>query len=367
MQYLGDHSCQDSSTHSGVDICFARIHEIAGVAAKGTPETIYCALIQDFSRSIPLKQLLPYAPSCQCLYTNTVPILVGKLVFTYLHSITRGIVTHLYTALLFTWTDYKTIFFPITAFACATAPVHSIRNLVDGWIWLWAHQLLCNVSNQANGSEDAMNKPWRPLPSGRITQSQIKVLRWVVVLACILLSTLNGADMVLVSLALTAVTTVYDEFGLSGHPFGKNACALGGYMAIELGTTKIMGRELDTVSKSAVVISGLLILTTIHAQDFADVEADAASGRVTFPIYAPRLSRLVTLTTAVAWSLGLSWYWKIGPTFEWMFIAMGTAIGLRYFFYRTRKADQLSYILFNVWLMAAHVLPLNARNGPLAC
>ena len=53
---------------------------------------------------------------------------------------------------------------------------------------------------------------------------------------------------------------------------------------------------MDFVSVTAVIISGILIFTTIQAQDFPDVEGDKALGRMTFPIYAPmELSRAFTL------------------------------------------------------------------------
>ena len=48
------------------------------------------------------------------------------------------------------------------AFACATAPLHSLDRLLLGALWVWIHQFMCNVSNQTRGAaEDAVNKPWR--------------------------------------------------------------------------------------------------------------------------------------------------------------------------------------------------------------
>lgn len=79
----------------------------------------------------------------------------------HLQVIISKIPHHLYTALLFTWTDYKTIFIPIvssdvlwavcfptlieSAFACAAGPVHSFCNLLQTWVWIWVHLLLCNI------------------------------------------------------------------------------------------------------------------------------------------------------------------------------------------------------------------------------
>ena len=128
------------------------------------------------------------------------------------------------------------------SFASATAPVHSLSNLIQGCFWIWIHLILCNVSNQVKGRiEDSVNRPWRPVPSGRISESQAYSLRWVMVIACIGWSSLYGFDMVLVTLGLVITTLFYDEGGLAGHWIGKNFCNVGGYTSFELGATKLMG------------------------------------------------------------------------------------------------------------------------------
>ncbi|KAI0262562.1 UbiA prenyltransferase family-domain-containing protein [Gloeopeniophorella convolvens] len=276
---------------------------------------------------------------------------------------------NLHTAILFTWTDYKTIFLPITAFACATAPVQSLSSLFQCWIWIWLHLLLCNVSNQARSrEEDAVNRPWRPLPSGRITESQAVALRWATVVLCVLWSSIYDQDLVLTTLGLVATTFIYDELGAASHIVGKNFCNIGGYASFEVGATTIIGatHAMDVVSVTAVVISGILIFTTIQAQDFPDVEGDKALGRMTFPIYAPEFSRAFTLFATIAWSMFLSWFWGVGPISTAVLMSFGAYVGMRYYLWRTLEADKKSYLIFNVWLMVAHVLPLHARTSVLA-
>jgi 1,4-dihydroxy-2-naphthoate octaprenyltransferase len=148
---------------------------------------------------------------------------------------------------------------------------------------------------------------------------------------------------------------------------------------------------MDFVSVTSVIISGILIFTAIQAQDFADVEGDKAVGRMTFPIYAPELSRFLTLFATISWSVFLSWFWEVGPISTALFTSFGLHVGLRYYCWRTLEADKKSYLIFNVrfffltlapfctpgnvvadlwasqvWLMAAHVLPLHARTSVLA-
>ncbi|KAN0134225.1 UbiA prenyltransferase family [Lactarius tabidus] len=276
---------------------------------------------------------------------------------------------HIHTAVLFTWTDYKTIFLPITVFACSTAPLQSFYSFIQCAVWIWFHQLMCNVSNQARSyQEDKSNHPWRPLPSGRISEPKAVILRWTMVLLCVLLSFFYDQDLVTTTLCLVAVTYTYDELGAAGNVVGKALCTAGGYASFEVGATTIISANhtLDFVSVTAVIISGILIFTVIQAQDFPDVEGDKVVGRMTFPIYAPELSRFLTLFAIIAWSMFLSWFWGVGRINTALFVSSGVHVGHRYYLCRSLEADRKSYLIFNVWLMAAHVLPLHARTSILA-
>jgi 1,4-dihydroxy-2-naphthoate octaprenyltransferase len=110
---------------------------------------------------------------------------------------------------------------------------------------------------------------------------------------------------------------------------------------------------MDFVSVTAVIISGILAFTAVHAQDFPDVEGDKTTGRMTFPIYAPELSRFFTLFVTIAWSVFLSWFWEVGPISTTLFASFGIYVGLRYYFWRTSEADRRSYLTFNVRILTA--------------
>jgi hypothetical protein len=105
---------------------------------------------------------------------------------------------------------------------------------------------------------------------------------------------------------------------------------------------------MDFVSVTAVIISGILVFTAIHAQDFPDVEGDKTVGRMTFPIYALELSRSFTPFVTIAWSAFLSWFWEVGSISTTLFTWFGIYVGLRYYFWRTLEADRKSYLTFNV-------------------
>ncbi|OCB85139.1 hypothetical protein A7U60_g7764 [Sanghuangporus baumii] len=158
-----------------------------------------------------------------------------------------------------------------------------------------------------------------------------------------------GADLIFVTLALAITTLLYDELGLAAQPIGKNICCIFGYTSFEFGATKLVGpsRHLDVVSLSAITISGVLIFTTIQAQDFADVEGDIALGRVTFPIFAPEFSRSFTALIVPIWSAILGWYWDIGAGTQFALILLGGYVGWRMFTKRSSEDDKRSYVMYN--------------------
>jgi 4-hydroxybenzoate polyprenyltransferase len=172
-------------------------------------------------------------------------------------------------------------------------------------------------------------------------------------------------ELIHTTLGLVIVTLAHDELGGGNNVVGKSLCSAAAYVCFEFGATTIIG-VMDFVSVTAVIISGILAFTAVHAQDFPDVEGDKTTGRMTFPIYAPELSRFFTLFVTIAWSVFLSWFWEVGPISTTLFASFGIYVGLRYYFWRTSEADRRSYLTFNVWLMAAHVLPLHARTSVLA-
>ncbi|KAF7968447.1 hypothetical protein HWV62_30573 [Athelia sp. TMB] len=253
-------------------------------------------------------------------------------------------------------------------FACVAAPVASPAHLLHGLAWIALHQLQCNVSNQAStGAEDAINRPWRPLPAKRITPRQMAALRWALPPLCVALSAAYGWDVAAASVGLTATTVVYDEWSLAGHWIGKNACNIAGYVTFELGASKIMGETstLDATAVHAICCSAFIIFTTIQSQDFSDVEGDASIGRVTFPIYAPEGSRLATLVAMCAWSVYMAVMFELGPLAGAAFCALGAYVGLRYYTLRGVEQDKASYRVYNLWLFAVHLLPAQTRWGAL--
>ncbi|KAJ6595532.1 UbiA prenyltransferase family [Mycena vulgaris] len=273
--------------------------------------------------------------------------------------------------MLSTWSDLKTILFPVTAFAMAATLAFSYHSIFCAVLWTWVHLLQANISNQCDSkNEDTINKPWRPLPSNRLTVAQARILRWLIVGVCQITSAFLGVNQA--SILLTITTLLHDDLNLSKHWIGKTICNSMGYLSFELGATQIVGGStgLTTRCIAALVSSAAAIVLTIHAQDFADVNGDLKSGRVTLPIAYPRASRVYIFTVLPVLSIFLSLFWSSKSYITVPLVGLGLFVGGRYYWLREATDDARTFFLYNVrrwpaapcvlnlvWLLSIHITP----------
>ncbi|KAK0215513.1 UbiA prenyltransferase family [Armillaria fumosa] len=259
----------------------------------------------------------------------------------------------LVTLFLFTQSDLKTTFFPVMLFAATSSDPPKIYSIARASIWVYLHLLQFCVSNQLIGeAEDLKNKPWRPITAGRISRSKARILRWVLAVACLFLSHLFSV--VRPSVLLTIGILMSSELGFDAHWFGKNATNALGYYSFQAGACTIVSGKhgvLGDPISEAIFRGALIVLTTIHAQDFQDVPGDRIQGRKTLPIVAPTASR-ISMILLLMWSM---WLGAISQTAvaQGFLILAAIVVGGRFMLFRTVHADHISYILYNVWLSSA--------------
>jgi len=107
----------------------------------------------------------------------------------------------------------------------------------------------------------------------------------------------------------------------------------------------------DTPIVLSIAVNALIILTTIHAQDFYDEVGDRLQGRQTLPIVWPEASRIIMLLMTLAWSFGLLWVTSIDHLYSTVFFGLGALVGMRFYLQRDIDSDRLSYIYYNVGML----------------
>ncbi|KAI0658878.1 UbiA prenyltransferase family-domain-containing protein [Cubamyces menziesii] len=278
----------------------------------------------------------------------------------------RHVPYFLYTLFLFTKSDIKTTVIPITSLAIASAPIDDISRLPHVIFWVWFHVLHFDIANQTvDPKEDELNKSERPIPAKRITLSQAKFLRWLLVPMCWRLSGLYSAEVLYVSIVNVALTILYNELGAAkGHWVVRNVLNGFGMASFETGTTLIAGSDpqrLDRVAMCSILASVGIFSTTIHTQDFKDMEGDRTVGRRTIPIVFGDAAKYTVIVPLLAWSIGLSVFWGIDYATAVVFTAFSAHVGMLYLRAKTVSEYQVAFYWYNAWLTCAHALPAYYR------
>lgn len=266
---------------------------------------------------------------------------------------------HLETLWLFTQSDLKSMIYPniICSVACQLsrtdlAPDHN-RNLVEilsqvpyVLVWLWFNLLLFNLANQRlplSIKEDRMNKPWRPIPSGRIDANRARILIFVMIPVVLLISLALGAATP--ALALIALTWAYNDLGGADDNFVirnvLNALGMSVYSsgAVIIGSGSRSG--LTVTASHWIAFVGLIIATTVHVQDMRDQKGDAVKKRKTIPlVFGDGFARQIIAGAIVGWSLAAPTFWNLGIAGYTLTAGIGAIIAFRILWKRNVSADK---------------------------
>ncbi|KAG8214405.1 UbiA prenyltransferase family-domain-containing protein [Butyriboletus roseoflavus] len=285
---------------------------------------------------------------------------------------------HLHTLFLFTKADIRTALIPQTIFALAAAPVCHPSHVIHVVAWMWLHLLTCNIANQIKApDEDKINKPFRPLPSGRISEGHARMLRWILVPVCLAVSAAYSTELFFTSLDIQILTVLYSELRGDAGFLLKNSLTGLMYGCAGSGGALLAVCDRSHVPKTAqlaVQLSMAVFASTLHAQDFKDVSGDRLTGRCTFPIAFPFLSRLSVALGIPLWSICLSHVWHLDLLSSTAFLLYSSYTGVRFMLYRSIGDDKRSCKFYSVsaccipwewcidilakfWLSIHHVLP----------
>ena len=288
------------------------------------------------------------------------------------------------TLLLFTFSDIKTILVPESLFGImtpvtgpilTTGKVPPLRNVVLSTpfvvLWVWINLLLLNVNNQrqlASVAEDRLNKPWRPLPSGRLTTIHANRLFLALIGVTMALSSAMGG--LKQTMILTIGSLSYDKLGGSDiNCAWRNLQNAGAYVVFAAGAATV---ACETSSGGSVTLNaqafewlGIIssvVLTSIHTQDMEDQAGDLVRMRKTVPlVIGDGRARLLIAGPVLFWSLLCPVYWSLRVHGFLPSFLLGLIISIRTLCFRTVKADMLTWRLWNTWIAFLYMLPLFKR------
>jgi 4-hydroxybenzoate polyprenyltransferase len=291
---------------------------------------------------------------------------------------------HLHTIWLFTFSDLKTIIIPKITFGTLSALSHQTFRLPPPHpstssilariplvcLWTWINLLPFAIDNQRQPKailEDSLNKPWRPMPSKRLSPRAAKRLMLVLYPCAILTSFVVGGHRQ--CLALVALGFWYNDLaGADTSCIVRNFINAAGFVAYMSGAMEV-ALNLPSPTLAPLVFPEKLlqwfailagvVFTTVQTQDMYDQAGDSLRNRRTVPlVVGDGCARWTIAIPMCVWSGVVLWFWGA----QWQaWVVLGTwglAIAWRSLTLRAVQDDKMTFKLWNLWLMALYTLPL---------
>lgn len=292
-------------------------------------------------------------------------------------QVAENVLYHLHSAYLFTASDLKTIVGPKTAFGIVSVLSASAFDIQPtpspSWVlcrvplvafWTWINLLPFVIDNQrqpASIREDSLNKPWRPLPTKRLTQAQARYLILTLYPIALVASVLLGG--VKQCLALMALGFWYNDcLGADSSFVVRNLINACGFICYASGAMEVaLGRPLpeNIVLNQWFSVVGAVVFSTVQIQDMYDQAGDALRGRRTMPLVvgdAP--CRWMIAVPMVFWTCFCPWFWSLGAGAYGAPAILGGTVVVKTLVQRTVKDDAVTFWIYNCWLVSLYLLPM---------
>lgn len=287
----------------------------------------------------------------------------------------RSFLYHSYTLYLLTKSDIKTVLVPqpvfvVAAMISAGAASHEVQTrFIPMFFWIWLHLVVEDLSNQRKpGSiaEDAINKPWRPLPSGRLSSREALGLLCASITLAMVTSLLLGA--VAPSVSFLVLVWLYNEAEVcKTSPILRNLLNVLGLACFGWGGISVInaGGSLITQKGQSMLYQWLALVgaagfTTIHAQDLPDMVGDAARGRKTMPLlYGEGITRWSMAIFVMIWSVVCPVFCNATSKLVWSApLGIASLMAGTTLFSRKVSSDEVVWRLWCIWTAILYILPL---------
>ncbi|KAI1499869.1 UbiA prenyltransferase family [Biscogniauxia marginata] len=233
--------------------------------------------------------------------------------------------------------------------------------------WVWLHLLVEDVANQRleeSVLEDQENKPWRPLPAGRITADEAQCLLRILVPLTIGFSFLSGGYLPSATL-MTFIWLYNDLEGANAGPFQRNIINAAGLACFGWGAVSMLmdgwylTEDNGTQMFCWIALTATVVATTVFAQDFPDMVGDKARGRKTVPLlYAETPARVALALLIMFWSVACPFFWDV-VVGAWLgLLCLGGTMTVLTTCYRSQSFDETVWRMWCVWITFIYLLPV---------
>ncbi|KAF7879536.1 hypothetical protein EAF04_000731 [Stromatinia cepivora] len=236
-------------------------------------------------------------------------------------------------------------------------------------IWVWLALLPFNINNQRLPDaieEDSINKPWRPLVSGRLSPLQATFLMYAIFILDFLVSFLMHAF--IPCLIMFILGYIYNDLGGADSAITRNFINALGFQAFGWGATMVASNSVKYgLSQAATLwfpLIGLVVFTTVQSQDMYDQEGDRLRGRQTLPlVIGDGPARWVIAIGVTVWSVYCPQFWGLSLLGKGSFMVtiLGVVVVYRTLLKRTVEEDKLTFKIWCFWTLSLYILPYVRR------
>ncbi|KAI4597432.1 hypothetical protein KJ359_004539 [Pestalotiopsis sp. 9143b] len=231
----------------------------------------------------------------------------------------------------------------------------------------WINILTFDLANQTSpGSvqEDLLNKPWRPIPSGKITLHQAR--RALLASVPIALAANGLLGLWTEGLCIQVLNWMYNDLG------GGDAITRDLLISIAYGLSHTCSLRLAVGVDNDMSHQGLLwtatlsgvILTTMQVQDLKDQEGDRTRGRQTVVlVFGDTFSRGSIAFFVCCWSIICPCIWGLNMWAYVITLAPGITVAGRAWFKRTPKEDHSTWVWWCLWTVVLYLTPVLSLQG----
>lgn len=252
----------------------------------------------------------------------------------------------------FSWRDWSTTVVPSYLFAAGVIKDLSYgtvaRNLLLLLVWITLYIYGFNLFTQVmSPEEDRVNKPDRPIPSGKISV-EAAWKRCIIVWMLFFAIPFSQHQIIPETIAHALFTMFLGATKAGGHWIGKNIIAMSVGTAVLISASrKLMSPVIFQTWHQTVHISlwaGLIA----HAQDFRDQDGDRKVGRWTLPLaFGDHTARLILAFFLIPLAFVVILLSDFGQIAPWLLGALHSLIACRMLMFRDKKSDHQTYMVSN--------------------
>lgn len=222
---------------------------------------------------------------------------------------------------------------------------------------------LANQRSPDSVAEDRINKPWRPIPRGKITTEQTRRLMLATIPIVLPINYVLGLWRQGVFILL--LTWLYNDLHGGDEAFLRELIIAVAYGLFNSGSLKVAAGPGSLLTQMGVVWTAVVssvILTTmqVQVQDLKDKEGDRTRGRRTIVLFlGEEFSRASIAFFLCFWSCLCIYFWALGALAMATNGAVSLLLALRVFYVRSSsREDARTWRLWCAWRASLYTMPL---------